>query len=149
MKKLFIFIFIFVISVAYLYAGEKETFQAYMRTILETGGKIKNITDTLKPDTKLYIYSQLPTMKKTIDSSKDTINEIKSEAMLNIYDQSLQSILQDSASLQLLTIDVTGELLAIFEQNGQITSREYKNVVSKYDKEAKRLQNSLEKYKNM
>ncbi|MDY5049964.1 MAG: hypothetical protein SPF17_00925, partial [Candidatus Mucispirillum faecigallinarum] len=66
-----------------------------------------------------------------------------------ITNASLQTVLQDTASIQLLTINVAEELLAVYENNGAITERDYKGVVSKYEKEAKRLQRSLERYKNM
>lgn len=47
---------IMIFTFSYATASEKEFFQESMRTILETGGKVKNITDTLKPNTRLYIY---------------------------------------------------------------------------------------------
>ena len=53
------------------------------------------------------------------------------------------------ASIQLLTINVTKELLEVYENTGAITQKDYNNVVSKYEKDAKRLQKSLERYKNM
>ena len=120
-----------------------------MRTILETGGKIKNITDILKPNTRLYIYKQLPAMKETLSTSIETINKIRTQALNEINNTTLQTVLQDTASIQILTINVATELLEIYENNGAITEREYRSVVSKYEKEAKRLQRSLEKYKNM
>ncbi len=120
-----------------------------MRTILETGGKVKNITDTLKPNTKLYIYKQLPTMKETLSTGMQTINDIRAQSLKEISNPSLQTVLQDTASIQLLTITVAAELLEIYENNGAISEKDYKSVVSKYEKEAKRLQRSLEKYKNM
>ena len=134
---------------SYVFAGEKEFFQESMRTILETGGKIKNITDTLKPNTRLYIYKQLPSMKETLSTSMQTINDIKAQAMQEISSQALQTVLQDTASIQLLTINAAAELLEIYENNGAISEKNYRSVVSKYEKEAKRLQRSLEKYKNM
>ena len=150
MKKISLLLTMFMIfSFSYAYADEKEFFQESMRTILETGGKIKNITDTLRPNTRLYIYKQLPSMKETLQTSRQTINDIKSQAYGEISNSTLQTVLQDTASIQLLTISVAEELLEVYENNGAISERDYKNVVSKYEKEAKRLQRSLEKYKNM
>ena len=78
-----------------------------------------------------------------------TINDIKAQAMQEISSQALQTVLQDTASIQLLTINAAAELLEIYENNGAISEKNYRSVVSKYEKEAKRLQRSLEKYKNM
>lgn len=150
MKKISLLLTMFMIfSFSYAYADEKEFFQESMRTILETGGKIKNITDTLIPNTRLYIYKQLPSMKETLQISRQTINDIKSQAYGEISNSTLQTVLQDTASIQLLTISVAEELLEVYENNGAISERDYKSVVAKYEKEAKRLQRSLEKYKNM
>ena len=150
MKKISLLLTMFMIfSFSYAYADEKEFFQESMRTILETGGKIKNITDTLRPNTRLYIYKQLPSMKETLQTSRQTINDIKSQAYGEISNSTLQTVLQDTASIQLLTISVAEELLEVYENNGAISERYYKSVVAKYEKEAKRLQRSLEKYKNM
>lgn len=140
---------IMIFTFSYATASEKEFFQESMRTILETGGKVKNITDTLKPNTRLYIYKQLPAMKETLSTSMQTINDIKAQSLKEISNPSLQTVLQDTASIQLLTITVSTELLEIYENNGAISEKDYKSVVSKYEKEAKRLQRSLEKYKNM
>lgn len=150
MKKISLLLTMFMIfSFSYAYADEKEFFQESMRTILETGGKIKNITDTLRPNTRLYIYKQLPSMKETLQTSRQTINDIKSQAYGEISNSTLQTVLQDTASIQLLTISVAEELLEVYENNGAISERDYKSVVAKYEKEAKRLHRSLEKYKNM
>ncbi len=150
MKQISLLLTIMLIfTISYAYADEKSFFQSSMKTILETGGKVKNITDTLRPNTRLYIYKQLPSMKETLLTSKQTIIDIKTQSLEEISSPSLQTILQDTASLQLLTIDVTSELLEIYENSGAISEKDYKNVVSKYEKEAKRLQRSLEKYKNM
>ena len=150
MKKISLLLTMFMIfSFSYAYADEKEFFQESMRTILETGRKIKNITDTLRPNTRLYIYKQLPSMKETLQTSRQTINDIKSQAYGEISNSTLQTVLQDTASIQLLTISVAEELLEVYENNGAISERDYKSVVAKYEKEAKRLQRSLEKYKNM
>ena len=150
MKKISLLLTMFMIfSFSYAYADEKEFFQESMRTILETGGKIKNITDTLRPNTRLYIYKQLPSMKETLQTSRQTINDIKSQAYGEISNSTLQTVLQDTASIQLLTISVAEELLEVYENNGAISERDYKSVVAKYEKEAKRLQHSLEKYKNI
>ena len=151
MKKIFILaaiiltIFIPNISVA----DEQGEFQDMIRTILETGGSIKEITDTLRPNTRLYIYKQLPSMKKKIEDSEKTINDIKAQADEVISNKDLHSIVQDMASIQLLTINVAKDLLEVYETNGAISQKDYKNVVSKYEKQAKRLQKSLERYKNM
>ena len=150
MKKISLLLTMFMIfSFSYAYADGKEFFQESMRTILETGGKIKNITDTLRPNTRLYIYKQLPSMKETLQTSRQTINDIKSQAYGEISNSTLQTVLQDTASIQLLTISVAEELLEVYENNGAISERDYNSVVAKYEKEAKRLQRSLEKYKNM
>lgn len=149
MKKKLLLAVIMIFTFSYATASEKEFFQESMRTILETGGKIKSITDTLKPNTRLYIYKQLPTMKETLSTSMQTINDIKAQSLEEISNPSLQTVLQDTASIQLLTITVATELLKIYENNGAISEKDYKSVVSKYEKEAKRLQRSLEKYKNM
>lgn len=150
MKKFSLLLTIIMIfTYSYATASEKEFFQESMRTILETGGKIKNITDTLKPNTRLYIYKQLPSMKETLSTSMQTINDIKAQAMQEISSQALQTVLQDTASIQLLTINAAAELLEIYENNGAISEKNYRSVVSKYEKEVKRLQRSLEKYKNM
>ena len=150
MKKISLLLAVIMIfTSSFVFAGEKEFFQESMRTILETGGKVKNITDTLKPNTRLYIYKQLPSMKETLSTGMQTINDIKAQALEEISNPSLQTVLQDTASIQLLTITVATELLEIYENNGAISERDYRSVVSKYEKEAKRLQHSLEKYKNM
>lgn len=150
MKKISLLLAVIMIFTSSLvFAGEKEFFQESMRTILETGGKVKNITDTLKPNTRLYIYKQLPSMKETLSTGMQTINDIKAQALEEISNPSLQTVLQDTASIQLLTITVATELLEIYENNGAISERDYRSVVSKYEKEVKRLQRSLEKYKNM
>lgn len=150
MKKISLLLtMLMIFSFSYAYADEKEFFQESMRTILETGGKVKNITDTLRPNTRLYIYKQLPSMKETLQTSRQTINDIKSQAYGEISNSTLQTVLQDTASIQLLTISVAEELLEVYENNGAISERDYKSVVAKYEKEAKRLQRSLEKYKNM
>ena len=88
-------------------------------------------------------------MKETLSTSMQTINDIKAQAMQEISSQALQTVLQDTASIQLLTINAAAELLEIYENNGAISEKNYRSVVSKYEKEAKRLQRSLEKYKNM
>lgn len=150
MKKISLLLTILMIFISsYAAASEKDFFQESMRTILETGGKVKNITDILKPNTRLYIYKQLPSMKETLSKSMQTIDNIKTQAMEEISNQALLTVLQDTASIQILTINIAEELLEIYENNGAISERDYKNVVSKYEKEAKRLQRSLEKYKNM
>lgn len=150
MKKISLLLtMLMIFSFSYAYADEKEFFQESVRTILETGGKVKNITDTLRPNTRLYIYKQLPSMKETLQTSRQTINDIKSQAYGEISNSTLQTVLQDTASIQLLTISVAEELLEVYENNGAISERDYKSVVAKYEKEAKRLQRSLEKYKNM
>ncbi len=149
MRKKLLLAVIMIFTFSYATASEKEFFQESMRTILETGGKVKNITDTLKPNTKLYIYKQLPTMKETLSTGMQTINDIRAQSLKEISNPSLQTVLQDTASIQLLTITVAAELLEIYENNGAISEKDYKSVVSKYEKEAKRLQRSLEKYKNM
>lgn len=150
MKKISLLLAVIMIfTSSFVFAGEKELFQESMRTILETSGKVKNITDTLKPNTRLYIYKQLPSMKETLSTGMQTINDIKAQALEEISNPSLQTVLQDTASIQLLTITVATELLEIYENNGAISERDYRSVVSKYEKEAKRLQRSLEKYKNM
>lgn len=150
MKKISLLLAVIMIfTSSYVFAGEKEFFQESMRTILETGGKVKSITDTLKPNTRLYIYKQLPSMKETLSTGMRTISDIKAQAMEEISNPTLQTVLQDTASIQLLTINVATELLEIYENNGAISERDYRSVVSKYEKEAKRLQRSLEKYKNM
>lgn len=148
-KNSLLLVVIMIFTFSYATASEKEFFQESMRTILETGGKVKNITDTLKPNTRLYIYKQLPAMKETLSTSMQTINDIKAQSLKEISNPSLQTVLQDTASIQLLTITVSTELLEIYENNGAISEKDYKSVVSKYEKEAKRLQRSLEKYKNM
>lgn len=151
MKKIFILaaiiltIFIPNISVA----DEQGEFQDMIRTILETGGSIKEITDTLRPNTRLYIYKQLPSMKKKIEDSEKTINDIKTKADEVITNRDLHTIVQDMASIQLLTIYVAKDLLEVYETNGAITQKYYNKVISKYEKQAKRLQKSLERYKNM
>lgn len=150
MKKISLLLAVIMIfTSSFVFAGEKEFFQESMRTILETSGKVKNITDTLKPNTRLYIYKQLPSMKETLSTGMQTINDIKAQALEEISNPSLQTVLQDTASIQLLTITVATELLEIYENNGAISERDYRSVVSKYEKEVKRLQRSLEKYKNM
>ena len=150
MKQISLFLILLtILSFSTAFAGEKEFFQESMKTILETGGSIKNITDTLRPNTRLYIYKQLPSMKETLQKGRQTITSIKAQAEEEITNASLQTVLQDTASIQLLTINVAEELLAVYENNGAITERDYKGVVSKYEKEAKRLQRSLERYKNM
>lgn len=150
MRKIsLLFVILLLFTSSYSYAGEKEFFQESMRSILEIGGKVKNITDTLKPGTRLYIYQQLPAMKKTLEESKKSLEEIRSESIEKITNSALQIVLQDTASIQFLTISVAEELLETYENNGAISEKEYKSVVSKYEKEAKRLQRSLEKYKNM
>lgn len=151
MKKIFILaaiiltIFIPNISVA----DEQGEFQDMIRTILETGGSIKEITDTLRPNTRLYIYKQLPSMKKKIEDSEKIINDIKTKADEVITNRDLHTIVQDMASIQLLTIYVAKDLLEVYETNGAITQKDYNKVISKYEKQAKRLQKSLERYKNM
>lgn len=150
MKKISLLLTVITLfTFSYATASEKEFFQESMRTILETSGKVKNITDTLKPNTRLYIYKQLPSMKETLATGMQTINDIKAQALEEINNPSLQTVLQDTASIQLLTIAVATELLEIYENNGAISERDYRSVVSKYEKEAKKLQRSLEKYKNM
>lgn len=150
MKKISLLLTVITLfTFSYATASEKEFFQESMRTILETSGKVKNITDTLKPNTRLYIYKQLPSMKETLATGMQTINDIKAQALEEISNPSLQTVLQDTASIQLLTIAVATELLEIYENNGAISERDYRSVVSKYEKEAKKLQRSLEKYKNM
>ena len=88
-------------------------------------------------------------MKKKIEESEKTIADIKTRADEVIKNKDLNSIVQDMASIQLLTINVTKELLEVYENTGAITQKDYNNVVSKYEKDAKRLQKSLERYKNM
>lgn len=141
--------FIVLILPSYALADEKAEFQEMIRTILETGGEIRNITDTLRPNTRLYIYKQLPSMKNKINESEKTIQDIKTKATEVITNNDLHSIVQDMASMQLLTINVAKELLEVYENNGAISQKDYTRVVSKYEKEAKRLQKSLERYKNM
>ena len=149
MKKFLTALFITFTIPCFAFADEQTEFQDMIRTILETGGEIKNITDTLRPNTRLYIYKQLPSMKKKIEESEKTIADIKTRADEVIKNKDLNSIVQDMASIQLLTINVTKELLEVYENTGAITQKDYNNVVSKYEKDAKRLQKSLERYKNM
>ena len=149
MKKFLTALLITFIITCFAFADEQTEFQDMIRTILETGGEIKNITDTLRPNTRLYIYKQLPSMKKKIEESEKTIADIKTRADEVIKNKDLNSIVQDMASIQLLTINVTKELLEVYENTGAITQKDYNNVVSKYEKDAKRLQKSLERYKNM
>lgn len=149
MKKIIITAVIALFVPLFAFADEKVEFQEMIRTILETGGEMKNITDTLWPNTRLYIYKQLPSMKEKISESEKTITDIKTKADEVISNKDLHTIVQDMASIQLLTIYVAKELLEIYENNGAITQKEYNKVVSKYEKEAKRLQKSLERYKNM
>ncbi len=149
MKKIIITAVIALFVPLFAFADEKVEFQEMIRTILETGGEMKNITDTLWPNTRLYIYKQLPSMKEKISESEKTITDIKTKADEVISNKDLHTIVQDMASIQLLTIYVAKELLEIYENNGTITQKEYNKVVSKYEKEAKRLQKSLERYKNM
>ena len=78
-----------------------------------------------------------------------TINDIKTKADEVITNRDLHTIVQDMASIQLLTIYVAKDLLEIYETNGAITQKDYNKVISKYEKQAKRLQKSLERYKNM
>lgn len=130
-------------------ADEKTEFQEMIRTILETGGEVREITNTLRPNTRLYIYKQLPSMKNKINESEKTILDVKRKADEIIRNNDLHSIVQDMASIQLLTINVTKELLEVYENTGAITEKDYNRIVSKYEKEAKRLQKSLERYKNM
>ena len=110
MKKISLLAFLLIFTFSYAYAGEKEFFQESMRTILETGGKIKNITDILKPNTRLYIYKQLPAMKETLSTRIETINKIRTQALDEINNTTLQTVLQDTASIQILTINVATEL---------------------------------------
>lgn len=133
----------------FLYADDKTEFQSLMRTILETGGKVKSISDDLKPSRRLYLYQQLPSMKSTISESENTIRAIKEEASKKISNKNMQNIIQDTASLQLITILVTKELLEVYENNGSISEYQYRSVVNRYKQEAERLTKSLEKYKNM
>ena len=151
MKKIFtlaaILLTIFIPNISV--ADEQGEFQDMIRTILETGGSIKEITDTLRPNTRLYIYKQLPSMKKKIEDSEKTINDIKTKADEVITNRDLHTIVQDMASIQLLTIYVAKDLLEVYETNGAITQKDYNKVISKYEKQAKRLQKSLERYKNM
>lgn len=149
MRKLLAALLITFTIPCFAFADEQIEFQEMIRTILETGGEIKNITDTLRPNTRLYIHKQLPSMKKKIEESENTIADIKAKADEVISNKNLHSIVQDMASIQLLTINVAKELLEVYENNGAITQRDYNSVVSKYEKEAKRLQKSLERYKNM
>lgn len=149
MKKFLTALLITFIIPCFAFADEQAEFQDMIRTILETGGEIKNITDTLRPNTRLYIYKQLPSMKKKIEEGEKTIADIKTRADDVIKNKDLNSIVQDMASIQLLTINVTKELLEVYENTGAITQKDYNSVVSKYEKDAKRLQKSLERYKNM
>lgn len=149
MKKFLTALLITFIIPCFAFADEQAEFQDMIRTILETGGEIKNITDTLRPNTRLYIYKQLPSMKKKIEEGEKTIADIKTRADEVIKNKDLNSIVQDMASIQLLTINVTKELLEVYENTGAITQKDYNNVVSKYEKDAKQLQKSLERYKNM
>lgn len=149
MKKILAALFITVLIPCYAFADEQVEFQDMIRTILETGGEIKNITDTLRPNTRLYIYKQLPSMKNKIKESENTIEDIKKRSDEVIRNKDLRVIVQDMASIQLLTIYVTKELLEVYENTGAITQKDYNRIVSKYEKEAKRLQKSLERYKNM
>lgn len=149
MKKIIITAVIALFVPLFAFADEKVEFQEMIRTILETGGEMKNITDTLRPNTRLYIHKQLPSMKEKISESEKTITDIKTKADEVISNKDLHTIVQDMASIQLLTIYVAKELLEIYENNGAITQKEYNKIVSKYEQEAKRLQKSLERYKNM
>ena len=88
-------------------------------------------------------------MKKKIEDSEKTINDIKTKADEVITNRDLHTIVQDMASIQLLTIYVAKDLLEVYETNGAITQKDYNKVISKYEKQAKRLQKSLERYKNM
>lgn len=134
---------------AFLYADDKTEFQNLMRTILETGGKVKSISDDLKPSRRLYLYQQLPSMKSTIAQSESIIRDIKEEASKKISNKNMQNVIQDTASLQLITILVTKELLEVYENNGSISEYQYRSVINRYKQEAERLTKSLEKYKNM
>lgn len=150
MRKFIFAVILITLSLPYtLLADEKSEFQDMIRTILETGGEMKNITDTLRPNTRLYIYKQLPSMKAKIEESEKTISDIKTKADELITNKDLNSIVQDMASIQLITINVAKELLQVYENTGAITKKDYDNIISKYEKQVKRLQKSLERYKNM
>ncbi len=150
MKKMPIILILFLVILPFsAKADDQAVFQEMIRTILVTGGEIKEISDTLRPNTRLYIYKQLPSMKNKINKSEKAINDIREKAVKEIKNSDMQNIVQDMASMMLLTINVTKELLATYESTGSITQKDYDSVVSKYDREAKRLQRNLERYKNM
>ncbi len=150
--KIFAAIFTFFIMIVpySLYANEQSAvFQDMVKTILETGGKMKEITDTLRPNTRLYIYKQLPSMKEKINESEKVIMDIKKKAAAELNNRDMQNVIQDMASIQLLTINVAKDLLTVYEKTGAISQKDYKSVIAKYENEAMTLQKSLERYKNM
>ena len=149
MKRFYLILAILFIFPLSSFADEKTTFQEMVRSILQTGGEMKEITETLQPNSRLYIYKQLPYMKEKINKGEQLMLSIKEKSLSEIKNSDLQSIIQDMSSMQLLTINVAKELLSIYENTGSISNKDYRSVVGKYEREAKRLQKSLERYKNM
>ena len=128
---------------------EKDSFQEIMKELLEVSGKVKSISQDLKPSSRLYIHQQLPTMFDTIKNCEKDIQQLRNRINSEILNEDLYGILSDTANLELLSIMVTKELLQIYSESGSITSVQYNKVVKKYEKDAEQLKKSLRKYKNM
>lgn len=153
LNKIFIYFLIsliLILNTSISYAkSEKDSFQEIMKELLVISGKIKKISQELKPSGRLYIHQQLPAMYEIIKTCDVEIHELKNRINSEILDDDLYGILNDSASLEVLSIKVTKELLDVYSEHGAITAVQYNNVVKKYENEANRLKKSLKKYKNM
>lgn len=140
-----VFIFTFAVF-AYGQSKDGEIFQEMVRNILIIGGEVKAVSSDLKPNDRLYIHKQIPSMKETLASAESGIIDINDRAQKELNDKDMLDIVSDLCRLQLITINIYKELIGVYEASGAISRNEYEKVVEKYEKTAQKLAKKLSKY---
>lgn len=140
-----VFIFTFAVF-AYGQSKDGEIFQEMVRNILIIGGEVKAVSSDLKPNDRLYIHKQIPSMKETLASAESGIIDINDRAQKELNDKDMLDIVSDLCRLQLITINIYKELIGVYETSGAISRDEYEKVVEKYEKTAQKLAKKLSKY---
>lgn len=140
-----VFIFTFAVF-AYGQSKDAEIFQEMVRNILIIGGEVKAVSSDLKPNDRLYIHKQIPSMKETLASAESGIIDINDRAQKELNDKDMLDIVSDLCRLQLITINIYKELIGVYEASGAISRGDYEKVVEKYEKTAQKLAKKLSKY---
>lgn len=140
-----VFIFTFAVF-SYGQSKDGKIFQEMVRNILIIGGEVKAVSSDLKPNDRLYIHKQIPSMKETLASAEIGIIDIRDRAQKELNDKDMLDIVNDLCRLQLITINISKELIGVYEANGAISRGDYGKVVEKYEKTAQKLAKKLSKY---